>query len=130
MGETRAVSCAVERSFACRHGRHPGVLPRVRLDTLLFGCWHARRRKRATGEAQPHRPDATRWPRPGYEWHWAAIQNEPDKPIWISGSKPRPSEIDWALQTATRTSCATAAGASQCSATIVYGGAPYQNCGA
>ena len=33
---------------------------------------------------------------PGYEWYWAAIQNEPDKPVWITGSAPTPAEIEWA----------------------------------
>ncbi len=33
---------------------------------------------------------------PGYERYWTAIQNEPDKPVWITGSAPTPAEIDWA----------------------------------
>ncbi len=33
---------------------------------------------------------------PGYERYWTAIQNEPDKPVWIGGSAPTPSEIEWA----------------------------------
>jgi len=33
---------------------------------------------------------------PGYEWYWTAIQNEPDKPVWITGSAPTPAEIEWA----------------------------------
>ena len=33
---------------------------------------------------------------PGYEWYWTAIRNEPDKPIWITGSAPTPAEIEWA----------------------------------
>jgi len=27
---------------------------------------------------------------------WTAIQNEPDKPAWITGSAPTPAEIEWA----------------------------------
>jgi dihydrofolate reductase len=33
---------------------------------------------------------------PGYEWYWTAIQKEPDKPVWITGSPPTPAEIEWA----------------------------------
>ena len=33
---------------------------------------------------------------PGYEGYWTAIQNEPDKPVWITGSPPTPAEIEWA----------------------------------
>src|SRR5262245_59912482 len=33
---------------------------------------------------------------PGYERYWTAIQQEPDKPVWITGSAPSPAEIDWA----------------------------------
>ena len=33
---------------------------------------------------------------PGYERYWTAIQNEPDKPIWITGAAPTPAEIEWA----------------------------------
>src|SRR4029450_11023262 len=33
---------------------------------------------------------------PGYERYWTAIQNEPDKPVWITGSAPTPAAIDWA----------------------------------
>ena len=33
---------------------------------------------------------------PGYERYWTAIQKEPDKPAWITGSAPTPAEIDWA----------------------------------
>jgi len=33
---------------------------------------------------------------PGYEQYWTAIQNEPDKPVWITGSAPTPAEIEWA----------------------------------
>ena len=32
---------------------------------------------------------------PGYERYWTAIRNEPDKPVWISGSAPTPAEIEW-----------------------------------
>src|SRR5215510_14804548 len=33
---------------------------------------------------------------PGYERYWSAIQQEPGKPVWITGSAPTPAEIDWA----------------------------------
>ena len=33
---------------------------------------------------------------PGYEQYWSAIQNEPDKPHWITGSPPTPAELEWA----------------------------------
>src|SRR5215472_13103960 len=33
---------------------------------------------------------------PGYERYWTGIQNEPDKPAWITGSAPTPAEIEWA----------------------------------
>lgn len=33
---------------------------------------------------------------PGYEWYWTSIQNEPDKPIWITGNAPTPAELEWA----------------------------------
>jgi len=33
---------------------------------------------------------------PGYERYWSAIQNEPDKPVWITGSAATPAEIEWA----------------------------------
>jgi dihydrofolate reductase len=33
---------------------------------------------------------------PGYENYWTGIQNEPDKPAWITGGAPTPAEIDWA----------------------------------
>lgn len=33
---------------------------------------------------------------PGYEQYWTAIQKEPDKPAWITGSTPTPAEIEWA----------------------------------
>jgi dihydrofolate reductase len=32
----------------------------------------------------------------GYEGYWTAIQNEPEKPVWITGSAPTPAEIEWA----------------------------------
>ena len=33
---------------------------------------------------------------PGYEQYWSAIQNEPDKPHWITGEPPTPAELEWA----------------------------------
>jgi dihydrofolate reductase len=33
---------------------------------------------------------------PGYEQYWTGIQNEPDKPAWITGSAPTPGELEWA----------------------------------
>ena len=33
---------------------------------------------------------------PGYESYWTAIQNEPDKPAWITGAAPTPAEREWA----------------------------------
>jgi dihydrofolate reductase len=33
---------------------------------------------------------------PGYEKYWTAIQNEPDKPAWITGSAPTTAEVEWA----------------------------------
>lgn len=33
---------------------------------------------------------------PGYEHYWTSIQNEPDKPTWITGKSPTPAEIEWA----------------------------------
>ena len=33
---------------------------------------------------------------PGYEGYWTGIQNEPDKPAWITGAAPTPAEIEWA----------------------------------
>jgi dihydrofolate reductase len=33
---------------------------------------------------------------PGYERYWSAIQREPGKPAWITGSAPTPGEIEWA----------------------------------
>jgi dihydrofolate reductase len=34
---------------------------------------------------------------PGYENYWTSIQNDPDKPVWITGSGPTPEEITWAV---------------------------------
>jgi dihydrofolate reductase len=33
---------------------------------------------------------------PGYERYWTGIQNEPDKPAWITGAAPTRAEIEWA----------------------------------
>jgi dihydrofolate reductase len=33
---------------------------------------------------------------PGYEGYWTAIQNEPHKPVWITGAAPTDAEIEWA----------------------------------
>ena len=33
---------------------------------------------------------------PGYEQYWSAIQQEPDKPVWITGNPPTPAEIEYA----------------------------------
>jgi dihydrofolate reductase len=33
---------------------------------------------------------------PGYEGYWTGIQNEPDKPHWITGEPPTPAELEWA----------------------------------
>ena len=33
---------------------------------------------------------------PGYEGYWTGIQNEPDKPAWITGNPPTPDELEWA----------------------------------
>src|SRR5262249_7190069 len=33
---------------------------------------------------------------PGYEGYWPAITNEPDKPIWITGTAPTPADTEWA----------------------------------
>jgi dihydrofolate reductase len=33
---------------------------------------------------------------PGYERYWTAIQNEPDKPVWITGNPPTPDELEYA----------------------------------
>ena len=33
---------------------------------------------------------------PGYEGYWTSIQNEPDKPVWITGNSPTPAELEWA----------------------------------
>jgi Dihydrofolate reductase len=32
----------------------------------------------------------------GYEAYWTGIQNEPDKPAWITGNAPTPAEVEWA----------------------------------
>jgi dihydrofolate reductase len=32
---------------------------------------------------------------PGYERYWTAIQNEPDKPVWITGNAPTPDELEY-----------------------------------
>ncbi|MFB9266664.1 dihydrofolate reductase family protein [Bradyrhizobium erythrophlei] len=32
----------------------------------------------------------------GYERYWTGIQNEPDKPAWITGTPPTPAERAWA----------------------------------
>jgi dihydrofolate reductase len=33
---------------------------------------------------------------PGYEQYWTSIQNEPDKPVWITGNPPTPDELEYA----------------------------------
>ena len=33
---------------------------------------------------------------PGYEQYWTSIQNEPNKPVWITGNSPTAAEIEWA----------------------------------
>jgi dihydrofolate reductase len=33
---------------------------------------------------------------PGYEGYWTGIQNEPDKPAWITGNPPTRGELEWA----------------------------------
>ena len=33
---------------------------------------------------------------PGYEQYWTGIQNEPNKPAWITGAPPTPAELEWA----------------------------------
>ena len=33
---------------------------------------------------------------PGYEQYWTAIQNEPDKPLPMTGKLPTPDEVEWA----------------------------------
>lgn len=33
---------------------------------------------------------------PGYENYWTGIQNEPNKPAWITGVPPTPAELEWA----------------------------------
>jgi dihydrofolate reductase len=32
----------------------------------------------------------------GYERYWTGIQNEPDKPAWITGTPPTKAEVEWA----------------------------------
>jgi dihydrofolate reductase len=32
---------------------------------------------------------------PGYERYWTGIQNEPEKPAWITGTPPTPAEVAW-----------------------------------
>lgn len=32
----------------------------------------------------------------GYEGYWTAIQNEPEKPQWITGKAPTAGELEWA----------------------------------
>lgn len=33
---------------------------------------------------------------PGYERYWTTIQNDPEKPVWITGNPPTPAELEWA----------------------------------
>ena len=33
---------------------------------------------------------------PGYEQYWSGIQNDPDKPAWITGKAPTSAELEWA----------------------------------
>jgi dihydrofolate reductase len=33
---------------------------------------------------------------PGYEGYWTGIQNEPEKPAWITGNAPTAAELEWA----------------------------------
>jgi len=33
---------------------------------------------------------------PGYEQYWTAIQNAPDKPLWLNGRLPTPKEVEYA----------------------------------
>ncbi len=33
---------------------------------------------------------------PGYERRWTAIQNEPDKPLPMTGKLPMPAQVEWA----------------------------------
>jgi dihydrofolate reductase len=33
---------------------------------------------------------------PGYEQYWTSIQNEPNKPVWITGNPPTPDELEYA----------------------------------
>jgi len=32
---------------------------------------------------------------PHYEQYWTTVQNEPDKPHWLTGRAPTPAEIEW-----------------------------------
>ncbi|HEV8367517.1 MAG TPA: dihydrofolate reductase family protein [Pyrinomonadaceae bacterium] len=32
----------------------------------------------------------------GYEQYWSGIQNDPNKPAWITGNAPTPAELEWA----------------------------------
>ena len=32
----------------------------------------------------------------GYEQYWTGIQNDPDKPAWITGNAPTRAELEWA----------------------------------
>jgi dihydrofolate reductase len=32
---------------------------------------------------------------PGYEMYWTAIQNQPDKPLPMTGKLPTPGEVEW-----------------------------------
>ena len=32
----------------------------------------------------------------GYERYWNSLQNEPDKPAWITGAAPTAAELEWA----------------------------------
>jgi len=33
---------------------------------------------------------------PGYERYWTALQDQPDKPLPMTGKPPRPEELEWA----------------------------------
>jgi hypothetical protein len=35
---------------------------------------------------------------PGYEGYWTALQNEPDKPLPMTGKVPTPAELEWATE--------------------------------
>lgn len=32
---------------------------------------------------------------PGYEKYWTAVQNQPDKPLPMTGTLPTPDEVEW-----------------------------------